>query len=231
MSKNFDETVRLQSEKKQEWIRQIRGERLQGIAEGTSSAPRLASSSAVSFPGRNECPGTHYSLIDQEEREDSSCQICHRIGDNRKGGGENRVARTERESDRRRREEKRQTCWCCRDQQRACRMAQASTEKLENTGPTEKERVASMPRREQLASTLEPLLPKRKGQIRQSRVPDHEGGESQGERDLLLGKREGIREGAWRGKGELYSEGRFQGGKGGEARRTFLGKVQGSMSG
>ena len=49
----------------------------------------------------------------------------------RKDGGEDRVARTERESDNRRREQKRQTCWCCRDQQRACRMAQASAEKLE----------------------------------------------------------------------------------------------------
>ena len=36
-------------------------------------------------------------------------------------------------------EEKWQTCWCCRDQQRACRMAQASAEKLEHTGPAEKE--------------------------------------------------------------------------------------------
>ena len=71
---NFDETVRLQSEKRQEWIR----ERLQGIAEGASSAPRLASSSATSFPGRNECPGTHCSLIEQE-RKYSSCQICHRV--------------------------------------------------------------------------------------------------------------------------------------------------------
>ena len=69
MSKNFDETVRLQSEKRQEWIREIRGERLQGIA---SSAPRLASSSAASFPGRNECPETHWSLIEQKEREDRS---------------------------------------------------------------------------------------------------------------------------------------------------------------
>ena len=33
-------------------------------------------------------------------------------------------------------EEKCQTCWCCRDQQRACRMAQASAEKLEHTGRT-----------------------------------------------------------------------------------------------
>ena len=79
MSKNFDETVHLQSEIRQEWIREVRGERLQGIVEGASSAPRLASSSAVSFPSRNECPGTHCSLIEQEEREDSSCQICHRV--------------------------------------------------------------------------------------------------------------------------------------------------------
>ena len=74
LSKNFDETVRVQSEKRKEWIREIRGERLQGIIERTSSAPRLASSSAELLPGRNECPGTHCSLIEQEERENSSCQ-------------------------------------------------------------------------------------------------------------------------------------------------------------
>ena len=79
MSENFEETVRFQSEIRRKWIREIRGDRLQGIAEGASSAPRLASSSAASFPGRNECPGTHCSLIEQEEREDSSCQICHRV--------------------------------------------------------------------------------------------------------------------------------------------------------
>ena len=72
------------------------------------------------------------------------------------------MARTERESDRRR-EEKWQTCWCCRDQLRACRMAQASAEVLEHTGPAEKERVASVPQREQLARTPEPPLPKGKG--------------------------------------------------------------------
>ena len=70
--------------------------------------------------------------------------------------------RTERESDNRR-EEKWQTCWCCRDQQTACRTAQASAEKLEHTGPAKKERVASVPHREQLASTPEPPLPKGKG--------------------------------------------------------------------
>ena len=60
-------------------------------------------------------------------------------------------------------EEKWQTCWCCRDQQRACRMAQALAEILEHTGPAEKKRVASMPQREQLASMPEPSLPKGKG--------------------------------------------------------------------
>ena len=121
VSKNLDETVHLQSEIRREWIREIRGETLQEIAEGTSSASHLASSSAASFSGRSECPGTHSSLIEQE-RENSSCQICHRVWDKRKEGGEDRVARTERESDNRRRKEKWQACWCCRDQQRACRL-------------------------------------------------------------------------------------------------------------
>ena len=67
--------------------------------------------------------------------------------------------RTEQESDRRR-EEKWQTCWCCRDQQRACRMAQASAEKLEHTGLAEKKRVASVHQRKQLASTPKPPLPR-----------------------------------------------------------------------
>ena len=73
------------------------------------------------------------------------------------------MARTERESDRRRREGKWQTYWCCRDQQTACKMAQASVEKLEHSGPAKMERVASVPQREQLASTPEPPLPKGKG--------------------------------------------------------------------
>ena len=89
VSKNLDETVRLQSKKREDWIREIRGKRVQGIAEGASNAPGLASSSAVSFPGSNECPGTHCSLIMQEE-------------DKRNDAGEKRMAKTERESDRRR---------------------------------------------------------------------------------------------------------------------------------
>ena len=71
MLKNLDETVCLQSEKREEWIPEIREERLQGIAEGPSSAPRLASSSAALSSGRNECLGTHCSLMELEKRENS----------------------------------------------------------------------------------------------------------------------------------------------------------------
>ena len=65
VSKNFDETVRLQSEKRRVDMRDQR----RGIAGGASSAPCLASSSSDSFSGRNECLGTHCSLIEPEKRE------------------------------------------------------------------------------------------------------------------------------------------------------------------
>ena len=42
-------------------------------------------------------------------------------------------------------------------------MAQASAQKLEHTGPAGKEKVASVPQTEQLASTPEPPLPKGEG--------------------------------------------------------------------
>ena len=70
-------------------------------------------------------------------------------------------------------------------------MAQASAEIPEHTRPAEKERVASVPQREQLASMPEASLPKEKEQSRLSRVPDHEGGESQGGREPQLGEKEG----------------------------------------
>ena len=41
-----------------------------------------------------------------------------------------------------------------------------------------------------------------------SKSPDRVVGKSQGERELHLGERKGIRAGAWRGKSELYTEGR-----------------------
>ena len=54
MLKNFDETVHLESEKRQKWIQEIRGERLQGITEGAIGAPRLANSSPQSQIGEQE---------------------------------------------------------------------------------------------------------------------------------------------------------------------------------
>ena len=68
MSKNLDETVRLQSDR-EEWKREIGGERKQRIAEGASSAAvrsthQLLKSSAASFPGKNKYPRTHCSLIE-----------------------------------------------------------------------------------------------------------------------------------------------------------------------
>ena len=62
MSKNFDETVCLQSEIRRQWIREVRGERLQGIVEGASSAPCLASSSAKSFLGQMRVLGTTWLM-------------------------------------------------------------------------------------------------------------------------------------------------------------------------
>ena len=117
------------------------------------------------------------------------------------------MARTERESDRRKREEKWQTLWCCRDQLRACRMAQASAEKLEHTGPAEKEIVASVPQREQLQERRSRPCQNEKEQSRLSRVPGHEGGVKVGESRTLARVR-GITAGAWRGKGGFHREGR-----------------------
>ena len=143
------------------------------------------------------------------------------------------MAKTERESDSRRREEKWQTLWCRRDQQRACRMAQASAEKLEHTGPAEKERVASVPQREQFARTPEPPLPKGKGTEPsiQSTRPWGEERVKVGESHTLASERGSEREHGVERVDSTIKEGRFQGGNGGQARRASLEQVEGSMSG
>ena len=75
-------------------------------------------------------------------------------------------------------EEKWQTLWCCRDQQRACRIAQASAETLEHTGPAKKERVASVPQRENSWQERRSRpCQNEKEQSRLSRVPGHGVGE------------------------------------------------------
>ena len=133
--------------------------------------------------------------------------------------------RTERESNRTIREEKWQTCWYCRDQQRACRMAQASTEKLEHAGPAEKDRVASVPQKSSWQVRQSRLCQKEKEQSRLSRAPDSEREKVKVSESRTLARKKKIRAKAWREKGGLHSEGRgVQGGKGGQARRATQGK-------
>ena len=110
MSKNLHEAIRLQSEKRKEWIREMKGKRLQGIAEGMSRTVDLANSSFVSFSERNQCPVTHRSLIAKEEKENSSCQVCQRVVGKRKERENGNVARTKQELKRKRRERKWRTC-------------------------------------------------------------------------------------------------------------------------
>ena len=79
-------------------------------------------------------------------------------------------------------------------------MAQVLVEKLEHTGPAEKERVASVPQRKQMASTPELPLPKGKGT-----EPSVQSTRSWGHR-VKVGERGGFKARAWRGKGGLHCQ-------------------------
>ena len=74
-----------------------------------------------------------------------------------KGKTDERTGRQGQSESQRKGKEKWQTS-CCRNQRRACKMAQALAEKLKDTGPAEKERVTSVLQSEQLARTEPPLL-------------------------------------------------------------------------
>ena len=69
-------------------------------------------------------------------------------------------------------------------------MAQASAEKFEHTEPAEKESVALVPQKEQLARTPEPPLPKGKRTEPSVQSTRSWGRESQGGREPHLGERE-----------------------------------------
>ena len=117
------------------------------------------------------------------------------------------MARTERESDSRRREEKWQTCWCCRDQQRACRMAQTSAEKLELTGPAEKKKSGLSATERAVGKNAGAAFAKRKRN--RAVCPKHQ--IMRGERvkvgeSRTLVRKKGIRARAWSGKGGLDRE-------------------------
>ena len=116
------------------------------------------------------------------------------------------MARTERESDRRRREEKWQTCRCCRDQQRACRMAQTSAETLEHTGLPKREEWPQCHRESSWQIRQSRPCQKEKEQSRLSRVPDHEGERVKMGESRTLARERGIRARAWSGEDGLHCE-------------------------
>ena len=227
MSKNFDETVHLQSEKRQEWIRKRKGERLQEeIAEDTNSAPCLCSSSTTSFLGRNKCLGTHCGLIEQEEKEDRSCQ---RNRSRRRDGGEDRVARAEREPDRKR-EEKWQTCWCCRDSKELAQWHRLHLKNLSTLGLLRRKDIAT---KRAVGKYAGVTLAKKK----RNRTVCPEYQIMRGEKVKVSGSRTLEREGrSEQEHGEervdsTVKEGTLQGGEVKQTRRASLGKVKGSISG
>ena len=86
-------------------------------------------------------------------------------------------------------------------------MAQVLVEKLEHTGPAEKERVASVTQRKQMASTPEPPLLNGKGTEPSVYSTRSCGGiESRWARAAPWRERMRIRAGAWRRKGGLHVE-------------------------
>ena len=98
-------------------------------------------------------------------------------------------------------------------------MAQASAEKLQHTGPTETERVASVPQGKQLASTPEPPLPKRKETEPSVQSTRSWGGErvKVGESYTLTRERGSEREHEEKTVDSTVKEVRFHGGKGRES--------------
>ena len=119
------------------------------------------------------------------------------------------MVRTERESDRRRREAKWQTLRCCRDQQKACRMMQASAEKLEHTGPAEKGKSGLSATERAVGKDAGAALAKRKRN--RAICPEHQ--VMRGERvkvseSCTLTKKRGIRARVCGAKGGLDREGR-----------------------
>ena len=100
--------------------------------------------------------------------------------------------------------EKWQTCWCCRDQQRACRMALASAEKLQQTGPAEKERVATD---RAVGKYARASLAKNKRN--RAVCPEYQimrGERAKVNESCTLARERRIRARTWRGKGGLHGE-------------------------
>ena len=188
MSKYFDETVRLQSEIR----REMRGERLRGIAEGASSLPRLANSSAASFPGRNECPGTHCGLIEQKEREktvparsatefEMRRKIEGRTG--RRGQNESQIVGEEKKNGR--------LVGVAETSKERSEWRRLQRKNLNILGLPKKKEWPQCHRESSWQERRSRPCQKEKKQSRLSKAPDHGGEESQGEREPDLVEKEG----------------------------------------
>ena len=101
----------------------------------------------------------------------------------------------------RKREEKWQTCWCCRDQQRACRMVQVSAEKLEHTGPAEKEKSGLSATERAVGKCAGAAYAKRKRNRAVSLEYQIMRGENQGGREPHLDEKERDQSGSMEKKG------------------------------
>ena len=112
------------------------------------------------------------------------------------------MARTEQESDRRR-DEKWQTCWCCQDQQRACRMVQASAKKLCSTGPAKKEEWPQHHNESSCLGRQSYLCQTEKEQSRLSKAPGCKV-RVKVSKSHTSARERGIKAGAWREKGGLH---------------------------
>ena len=112
-------------------------------------------------------------------------------------------------------------------------MVEALAEKLEHSGPAEKNRVASVPQSENSWQVHQSSLCQK--EMEQScllKAPDCKVGRVN-TRECCTLVREGVRAGAWKGKGGLHNEGWQVPRRRGRAskERASLGEVEGSMSG
>ena len=123
-----------------------------------------------------------------------------------------------------------QTCWRCRDQPRAGRMAQALAENLNIMGLPKRKRWSQC---HKVSSWQGCPIHVCQRKTNTAIIPDREI-ESQGERKPHFGERErgGSEREHWEEReGSTVKKGRFQGGEGRQAKRTFIGELGKGMIG
>ena len=144
------------------------------------------------------------------------------------------MARTEQESDSRRREEKKNgRLYGAAETSKARaewrRLQQKNWSKL---GLPKRKEWPQCHRESSWQERRSRSCQKEKEQSRLSRVPDHEGERVKMGESCTLARKRGIRARAWSGKGGLHREGRqIPRRTGMQARRASLEQVEGSMSG